>query len=174
MSNKKSVQNFRRTRRKSKPEISKAEHKFNCERVADMIMSVIDRLPPNPAPVVESYAELLAQMNAPLLAPVVVNNQLGELVKYNLDGSLEILNSGVVPSVAVRNPADDTKFESTAEDQNQTAKRLLDTKKEKFGKKDIPLGTTLNFPLETTKQDSGKIKFTDLELELIRQIENAK
>jgi hypothetical protein len=111
-------------------------------------------------------------MNAPLLAPVVVNNQSGELVKYNLDGSLEILNSGVVPSVAVPIPENDTKFESTAEDENETAKRLLDVKKERFGKKDISLGTTLNFPLEITKTDSGATVFTAEEMRIIETLKD--
>jgi hypothetical protein len=46
----------------SEPEITPEHHKKNVERVVDMIMDVIDRLPANPAPVLESYEDLLNEM----------------------------------------------------------------------------------------------------------------
>jgi hypothetical protein len=46
----------------SEPEITPEHHKKNIERTVDMIMEVIDRLPANPAPVSESYEDLLNEM----------------------------------------------------------------------------------------------------------------
>jgi hypothetical protein len=46
----------------SEPEITPEHHKKNIERTVDMIMDVIDRLPANPAPVLESYEDLLNEM----------------------------------------------------------------------------------------------------------------
>ena len=42
--------------------------------------------------------------------------------------------SSVGGSVAVPNPQGDTSFESTAENQNPTAKMITDNKREKYGK----------------------------------------
>jgi hypothetical protein len=46
----------------SEPEITPEHHKKNIARTVDMIMEVIDRLPANPAPVLESYEDLLNEM----------------------------------------------------------------------------------------------------------------
>lgn len=178
MSNKKSVQNFRRTRAKVRPAISEAEHKFNCERITDSIMSVIDRLPANPAPVAESFEELLDQMrNGVKRSPVVVNNHSGELVKYNLDGSLEVLNSPVAGSVAAPNPEDITKFESTAEDQNQTAKLITDVKRQRSSDANkVTLQNRSEVSLGFTKHliESSDETFTESEKLILKRLENGE
>jgi hypothetical protein len=46
----------------SEPEISPEHHAKNIERTVDMIMDVYDRLPANPAPVLDSYEDLLNEM----------------------------------------------------------------------------------------------------------------
>jgi hypothetical protein len=46
----------------SEPEITPQHHAKNIERTVDMIMAVYDRLPANPAPVLESYEDLLNEM----------------------------------------------------------------------------------------------------------------
>jgi hypothetical protein len=47
---------------KIEPEITSEHHAKNVERVVDMIMSVYERLPANPAPVSESIEDLLNEM----------------------------------------------------------------------------------------------------------------
>jgi DNA polymerase II small subunit/DNA polymerase delta subunit B len=46
----------------SQSEITPEHHQKNVERVVDMIMSVYERLPANPAPVSESIEDLLNEM----------------------------------------------------------------------------------------------------------------
>ncbi len=101
----------------SEPEITPEHHKKNVERVVDMIMDVVDRLPANPAPVSESYAELLNEMRHGVKRQPII-----------------IVGDEKPPTI----PAELTLFDSGGE------------------------------------ENSGKNKFTDLELELIRQIENAE
>ncbi len=104
----------------SEPEITPEHHKKNIERTVDMIMEVIDRLPANPAPVKESFSELLDQMRTGVKRqPTIIQNDFS---KFSAPVVTKIISSAPV----------------------------------------------------VTETDSGKNKFTDLELELIRQIENAE
>jgi hypothetical protein len=99
----------------SEPEITPEHHKKNIERTVDMIMEVIDRLPANPAPVKESFSELLDQMRTGVKRqPTIIQNDFS---------------------------------------------------------KSAPLGTTQIISSAPVVTEN---KFTDLELELIRQIEDAK
>jgi hypothetical protein len=114
------IDNIRKVSGASEPEITPEHHKKNVERVVDMIMDVVDRLPANPAPVLESYEDLLNEMRHGVKRqPTIIQNDFS---------------------------------------------------------KSAPLGTTqiISSASEPTQTDSGKNKFTSLELELIRQIENAK
>ncbi len=73
----------------SEPEIMPEHHKKNVERVVDMIMDVVDRLPANPAPVSQSYEDLLNEMRHGVKRqPTIIQNDFskfthGEATKIN-------------------------------------------------------------------------------------------
>ncbi len=104
----------------SEPEITPEHHAKNIERTVDMIMEVIDRLPANPAPVSESYQDLLNEMRTGVKRqPTIIQNDFSKITHTE-------------PTKIIFNAS------------------------------------------EPTQTDSGKNTFTELELELIRQIENAE
>jgi hypothetical protein len=74
----------------SEPEITPEHHKKNIERTVDMIMEVIDRLPANPAPVLESYQDLLNEMRHGVKRqPTIIQTSESD-TKIILGGSLEV------------------------------------------------------------------------------------
>ncbi len=74
----------------SEPEITPEHHKKNIERTVDMIMEVIDRLPANPAPVLESYQDLLNEMRHGVKRqPTIIQTSESD-TKIISGGSLEV------------------------------------------------------------------------------------
>jgi hypothetical protein len=64
----------------SEPEITPEHHKKNIERTVDMIMEVVDRLPANPAPVLESYEDLLNEMRTGVKRqPTIIQNDFSKI-----------------------------------------------------------------------------------------------
>lgn len=98
---KKTVEKYKAVKQKNKtPEITPAEHRANCEIVADMLMSVFDRLPKDAPPVKETIPELLAQMDA-----ITGRN---ETIVQTADGRrLRVDETGKVS--VIPNPANDGK-----------------------------------------------------------------
>jgi len=65
---------------KVEPEITPEHHKKNIERVVDMIMDVYDRLPANPAPVLDSYEDLLNEMRHGVKRqPTIIQNDFSKI-----------------------------------------------------------------------------------------------
>jgi hypothetical protein len=74
----------------SQSEITPEHHQKNVERVVDMIMSVYERLPANPAPVAESFEELLDQMRNGVKRQSTIIQTSENDTKIILGGSLEV------------------------------------------------------------------------------------
>jgi hypothetical protein len=80
----------------SEPEITPEHHKKNVERVVDMIMDVVDRLPENPAPVSESYEELLDQMRHGVKRqPTVIQNDFSKITHAEATKMNEKVDTGI-------------------------------------------------------------------------------
>jgi hypothetical protein len=122
------IDNIRKVSGASEPEITPEHHKKNVERVVDMIMDVVDRLPANPAPVLESYQDLL--------------NEMRHGVKRQ-------------PTI-IQTSESDTGIISGDE------------------KKPIQLPISLTKNDVGGEENSGKNKFTDFEMELLRKIQNGE
>jgi hypothetical protein len=64
----------------SQSEITPEHHAKNIERTVDMIMEVIDRLPANPAPVLDSYEDLLNEMRHGVKRqPTIIQNDFSKI-----------------------------------------------------------------------------------------------
>lgn len=132
---KKTVEKYKAVKQKNKtPVITPAEHRANCEVVADMLMDVIDRLPKDAPPVKETIPELLAQMDAITGRRETIIQSDGRRLRVDETGNITVIPSGVAGSVAVPIPESDTLPASTAEDENPTAKMITDMKRERFEK----------------------------------------
>jgi lipoprotein-anchoring transpeptidase ErfK/SrfK len=179
---KKTVEKYKAVKQKNKtPVITPAEHRANCEVVADMLMDVIDRLPKDAPPVTQTFAELLNEMNHLTGRRETIVNSDGRRIRYNADGSQTVLNSGVTIPVAVPTPENDMSIESSAENENPTAKMITDMKRERFEKSVGIMPALTKFDTGTdTKIDTcidtgtGASTFTDIELETLRKIQNGE
>lgn len=80
---KKIIENFKNRRRDEQPDISKAEHRANCDSVVEMLLNVMERLPEDlPNDESETIDDLMNQLRNPTQPPVIVQHHTGKRLEF--------------------------------------------------------------------------------------------
>jgi hypothetical protein len=103
----------------SEPEITPEHHKKNIERTVDMIMEVYDRLPANPAPVLDSYEDLLNEMRTGVKRqPTIIQNDFSKITHAEATKMNAKVDTGINAKVDTKNILSDSDLELLRQIQN--------------------------------------------------------